>query len=682
MKEETTKLCNTCGQVKLIEEFAKDGYNANGTSRYRADCKECRNAKRRGETPDVFYTNPDLKKENEELEDNVEFEDLVYGLIELGRYDIDRIKSIKANEFASKTNSSKYLTYHIYEEILEAAIQKMHDMGYCHPETIEFGKGTYLIVSDSHGKHTRTDMFKLLKNVYDELGVDEIFHIGHMLDDDNDVSYRWKYFDNVNILAGIEELTSIQRNINREQELFEEGEVKEPYNFTIARKQFVLGNLILQNQNLITDYTKTFIKNLDQQIFNESLVTNSHRHELFSRNTYNGVQFIASPGCICEKHIVKTIKQIDYTSGYQVKMAMPKGFKKYRRMEDMYNFWEQGMFIVQVDEEGDFSIIPCRIKQINGKYVTSYFDKIITEDEVTEPDVKIFMNSDVHCDLHDIAVLDIQDQIVKDFKPDVYFNLGDIQNNKSLNHHEMSRGYHIDKAILDETSTLHYVLKKTSTWANEKYLIYGNHERFSKDFWRKYPQLQGLIESLLESATKEYGFQMVDHLNVSQLGDATFVHGDMRLFNQTGTSLEKFARTYGNNVVMGHVHYPAIRFGCYSLGLTGLLDQEYNEVNGSNWVHGFGTCNIYKDVSFISNYSIINNKTHINNNKYTVGDSVLNWVTPTYKFSISFDFDEIDCDKKYKEARKLHQKLSPEYQDYLLRKWGQVIDDDKGKRKR
>ena len=669
MTKEPTKLCNNCGNLKKTSKFAKDGYNEQGEPRLRGECKDCRNSKRRTGEAQIPLDS------EEEQEEDVKFEDLVYGLIELARYDINRLKTINAREFATKTNSSEYLREHNYEEILDAAIEKMHDMGYCHPETLEFGAGRYLVVGDSHGKHTKTNMFKLLRNVCNTLDIDEIFHIGHILDDDNDVSYRWKYFDSVNLLACVEELTSIQRNISHEEELVKKNRVKGAYNFSIARKQIILGNLVLQNQNLITDYVKTYIKNLDQQIYNESVVANSHRHEMFSRNTYGGVQFVGSPGCICEKHIVKTIKQIDYTSGYQVKMAMPKGFKKYRRMEDMYNFWEQGMFIVEVDEDGDFSIIPCRIKKVGAKFVTSYFDKIITETDVVEPDTKVFMNSDIHCDKHDITVLDIQDQVVKDYKPDIYFNLGDMQNNGALNHHEMGRGYHIEKAIVDETSTLHYLLKRTSEWADKKYLIYGNHERFGKDFWRKFPQLRELVESLLNSATEKYGFEVVDHLNVSQLGDATFVHGDMRLYNQTGTNMEKFAKTYKNNVVMGHVHYTAIRFGCYSLGLTGMLDQEYNEVNGSNWVHGFGTCNIYRGVSFISNYSIVNNKTHVNNNKYRTSDKVLDWATPSYKFSVNFEFDEMS------DPTNIYQKVDPRYQDALISKWKKILDDDE-KRKR
>jgi len=639
------KQCTVCNDYKEEEGgFHRTGYLNDGTIKYRGVCKVCRNGKKRANTLTHKMNQIQTGSITEESQD-VEFDTFVSALVELSRYDINRLKTISIKEFERKTNSFEYMQKHNFEEIRESAIKNLQDMGYCHPEVCEYGTGTYLIVGDAHGKHTKRSMFKLLKQVCDEVGIDEVIHVGHLLDDDNDISFCWKDLDNVSILSCIEELETIQNKINSEKNDFIKNKVSAPYNFSITRKKIKLGSLTVMNQNLITDYTKTFVKSLDQQIFNESVVSNLHRHEMFSRTTYNDSQIVGSPGCLCEKHIVKTIKQIDVASGYQVKLAMPKGFKKYRRMEDMYNFWEQGMFIVHVDEDGDFSIVPCRIKIVDGKYTTSYFDMIITEDGVDKPDTKIFINSDMHCDRHDIGILDIQDQIVKDYKPDVYFNMGDMQNNASLNHHEMEKGYPTDKSVIAENSTLHNILRKTSEWADKKYFIYGNHERFSKDFWRKYPQLRELIDSLLFSAIEKYDFNMVKHLDVSQIADTTFVHGDMRLYNQTGMAMEKFARTYKNNVVMGHVHYTAIRFGCYTIGLTGKLDQEYNEPNGSNWIQGCGTCNIYKDVSFISNYSIVNYKTHVNNNKYITKDQD-SWVTPEYKFKIEYEFNDNGKRKK------------------------------------
>jgi hypothetical protein len=37
---------------------------------------------------------------------------------------------------------------------------------------------------------------------------------------------------------------------------------------------------------------------------------------------------------------------------------------------------------------------------------------------------------------------------VKEYKPDIYVNLGDLLNNKSLNHHEMQKGYFIQSSFL------------------------------------------------------------------------------------------------------------------------------------------------------------------------------------------------------------------------------------------
>ena len=38
---DTHRVCGTCGQLKPVEEFYKDGHDRNGKPRYRRDCKEC-----------------------------------------------------------------------------------------------------------------------------------------------------------------------------------------------------------------------------------------------------------------------------------------------------------------------------------------------------------------------------------------------------------------------------------------------------------------------------------------------------------------------------------------------------------------------------------------------------------------------------------------------------------------
>lgn len=38
---DTHRVCGTCGQLKPVECFYKDGKDRNGKMRYRRDCKEC-----------------------------------------------------------------------------------------------------------------------------------------------------------------------------------------------------------------------------------------------------------------------------------------------------------------------------------------------------------------------------------------------------------------------------------------------------------------------------------------------------------------------------------------------------------------------------------------------------------------------------------------------------------------
>lgn len=42
----THRVCGTCGQLKPVEEFYKDGKDKNGKPRYRRDCKDCYKATR------------------------------------------------------------------------------------------------------------------------------------------------------------------------------------------------------------------------------------------------------------------------------------------------------------------------------------------------------------------------------------------------------------------------------------------------------------------------------------------------------------------------------------------------------------------------------------------------------------------------------------------------------------
>lgn len=43
---ETHRVCGTCGELKPVEDFYKDGKDNHGNIKYRRDCKECYKATR------------------------------------------------------------------------------------------------------------------------------------------------------------------------------------------------------------------------------------------------------------------------------------------------------------------------------------------------------------------------------------------------------------------------------------------------------------------------------------------------------------------------------------------------------------------------------------------------------------------------------------------------------------
>lgn len=38
---DTHRVCGTCGQLKPVSDFYKDGHDSHGKIRYRRDCKDC-----------------------------------------------------------------------------------------------------------------------------------------------------------------------------------------------------------------------------------------------------------------------------------------------------------------------------------------------------------------------------------------------------------------------------------------------------------------------------------------------------------------------------------------------------------------------------------------------------------------------------------------------------------------
>jgi len=560
--------------------------------------------------------------------------------VELARHSLPRLQTINQDYLLDKAGMTKSDLPDSFKTIKEQAGQIMHQLGLGYDEERVYEEGTYIIVGDSHGKHTKSRMFNLLGHLCDFLKPNRVIHIGHAIDDDNDFSYLWKDIDNFTILAKREELSTLA-TIN--ERLEENGDQA----YDIVRGEISLGDLTVANQDMISDYVETFIGHIKRQILPGNVVTNLHRQELDSRTISVGHSIILSPGCLCENHIVKTIRQMDFTDGIQVKLSYPDGFSKYRKMRHKFRFWEQGLVVVHVDSNGKAYPIQCRIKQTSKGYTTSYMGTIVSEKGTHKPDKKHFMTTDAHCPFQDNNALDIQRQIAASYSPDKCVNLGDIMRNQSFNHHQMTKnGAHIDALtaeraldMMDESAHVHWVLKKQREWADEFVLMYGNHERFARDFVDRYPQLRTILDVTFTGGLSELDLLLVPLKHVHEDGPVRFLHGDIRMYGAKGPMMDKIAHTFGQSSVVGHLHAPAIRYGCYMVGMSGLFDQEYNEPAACKWMHGCGVCDIFDGQAFIS-------LIHIRDYETCIGDTVYSpetpdeWDLPEYTSSISYSFSE------------------------------------------
>ena len=207
----------------------------------------------------------------------------------------------------------------------------------------------------------------------------------------------------------------------------------------------------------------------------------------------------------------------------------------------------------------------------------------------------------------------------------------------------MDRGGVItDIKLLDEAAHTHYILKRIAKWAKENYLMEGNHERFSEDFSSRFPQLKGYIDFQFICDVQKLGYKTIDLRKVLKLGSASFIHGEIRMYGQSGSKLEKAAKTFAKEdvVFIGHIHRPEIRSSCYSVGLSGELDQGYNEADSaSNWIHGFGICNQFKGESFPASIAIVDNRCIIDKKVYEPKDTE-SWKMKKYKARMAYEFQE------------------------------------------
>jgi hypothetical protein len=217
-----------------------------------------------------------------------------------------------------------------------------------------------------------------------------------------------------------------------------------------------------------------------------------------------------------------------------------------------------------------------------------------------------------------------------------YVNLGDHMDMRSLNHHMLDRGEPTQVDVANECGKANYVLQMMAQWASERHIIIGNHGRFIEDFAKKNPQLLGLLNFHALSGAEMAGYNVLEEKAILSRGPSKFCHGEIRMFGATGDKHYKMQQVMQAETMFGHTHTPTCRCGCYSVGLLGQLDQDYNEVEASQWVHGFGLAYVYEGESFMTSIPILGHALTLGNRTFVPGTGVAKWVPPEFEAQVIY----------------------------------------------
>ena len=635
-----TKTCTDCGETKDIEEFYYEKYTGTGHYPYRRNkCKRCTRLKKSKSYVNSHDEQSKIDPEDGHSKEAI-FNDMVVAFLKLARHDIDRIEKITFKEYHSALDNSvirfcKKFSITFDDIVKEAGNRLTKAFG------LEFGKkktlkpGTYLVVGDSHGKHCRNKTFDLLVNIVKEYSIKSIIHVGHILDDDNTISYRWSDFNNVIIIPKREEL-QIVVDKNR----------TEKFKFELVHETIAAGDIEIRNQEFFTnEYMDVSIANMPQNIVQKHTITNFHRHEMESRNTPRNENLLyMGVGCICDQFVTNTRLIKNWVGGGQMKESYTNGFVTYRRRGEMVKLWEKGVVLLNIDKEENCTPVMLRIYDLNANELgIGFLDKVVTNKKIYESSQMDLITGDMHIPMHDPEILSIINSVAHTYDFENHVNLGDVCHNQSLNHHCMDKGRILEtmnESTLKDAANTNFVLSRCSEWAEKDWLIYANHERFIKDFFMRYPQLKDILNIEMLYGLDRLGIELVPMKETLKIGNAIYAHGDMKPYGIGGKITEKMAKIfkgYVNPVMIGHVHFPSIRSGCYSIGLAGKLDQKYNEPTTSRWMHGFGIGTTLGNITWLATIPIINNRLFLDGKIYKPVNAD-KWTMKKYNAEMTYSF--------------------------------------------
>jgi len=615
--------CRKCGQIKDVNEFNIVDFDEESESFVRADsCTACTN---KGKSKRV-HSDQDNEPESEEPMDYYQtVEEYAYKLAGICQLDMKIISAYDEIMFYKRAKSKPEMEID-FNDVQARAIELTESLrGLEYKRESKLQAGNYIVAGDSHGMYELEEVVKVIGQVASHFDA-QVIHVGHMTDNHGCLSKHIFSLPDLHVIPMANEISRVA--------VYQ----KSHPTFSIVRERIeIAGKVLIRNQNYRSDYT---IGNCKSLKLNESgydaIVVNRHMHELCTY-TKNGHRCrLATPGSICSPHQSRPPrKRVPNDREELINLSLDKTYSG-RRQDEVNNLWENGIILLHVMPDGNSTVVPMRIKKVGGKYVTAYGRNVFTASGIDQPDSVGLVVGDAHVNQHDTKALAVVDKIAKYVKPDFFVNLGDHVNCSSLNHHAMDRGQPIvDEDVVNECGKANFVLDKMSEWSDKNYIIIGNHERFMNDFYKKYPQLKTLLNYHMIIGAEELGYNVVDHRSVLEIDGGKYIHGDVRMYGASGERHQKAREVLEAETMVGHCHQPSVSRGVYFIGLMGDLDQEYNEAELSNWMHGFGLVTKYGDETFMTTIGFTEYKTVFDNNVFEA-NSGSKWEAPEFTAKIVY----------------------------------------------
>lgn len=608
----TTRKCTVCREELKITEF---DIRSKGKEKRRYSCV-CRDCLRKMAVGDKAFSVRDFPEANdaEEL--------LAVALVSMVEHDVTMLTKTTLKD-AIKRIGHEAVADVDFESAKKRALELVTiRKGLDLDEHVEYGPGRYLVFGQSYGRYMDDGMFRLCTNLVDFFDARPV-HLGNMMDGYGHVS-RITELSNLIVVPMHHEFIAVRK-------------ASEKYGFEISRDSVSLGPVMAANQNYRGENTVGSSAGIKYDEHGHRLtIVNRNSHEMHTSCSNGDPQIMWTTGCLSEAHQTKKPKsKISSKIEDLDKFDKDTSFTGRRQREVANMVWEQGCVLVDIAADGHPTVYAMRIKKVGNSYAASYYNKIITEDGVCNPDGLAFVVGDAHVDNHDPKIMATMQNIARTIRPQHVINLGDHWDMRSLNHHALDRGEPTGKCVVEEMGRGVAVLEKMGKWAPDAHVFVGNHEIWADRFAAKNPQFARLLEFSTLTGAAGTGHTIHDNKCILNLLGAVFYHGDMHMYGAKGDRHSKATKVFGKNSMCGHSHSPSIRCDAYVIGYLGLRDQGYNEPDASMWAHGFGLAVQYGGVTFLSNVPVFDYRVSVHS-KECNERGWEEWVIPEYEVELIY----------------------------------------------